>query len=240
MFDGFQQQSDQHSRKRFAVSTGVSAVICVLFAGGVLAMAARPREAPTKKPVKVTFYRALPKPEIKPPTPKPTSPPPKQKPRKEKRASRSGGRSVVPEKLPDQALAEADEGAFASSEISTDDILNTKVGGGVPEPPQPPQKGRDTPIYISDNAIPPRPQGGNRMPAYPEQQRKRGVENLVVFKVVIDKTGAVTQIRALKGDEPFLGIARAAVSTWRYNPATVDGEPRAVYRIIKIPFKLRG
>ena len=243
MFDGFQQQTDKHSRRRFAASTALSAVLCLVVTGAVVALAARPHEKPKKDPVKVTFYRALPAPEVKPPAPKPS--PPKPRPKRKMRKRRSRGQTTspdIPVDIPEEALAEGDESQFEAGEITTEDILGTKVGSGDAEMPPPPPAGktREQPIYIPDNADPPRPHDTNRVPVYPEEQRRNGIEDVVVFKVVINEHGAVTDILVLKGDEPFLSAARTAVSTWRYRPATVDGEPRAVYRIIKIPFKLRG
>ena len=39
---------------------------------------------------------------------------------------------------------------------------------------------------------------------------------------------------------PFVAAALAAVRTWHYSPALVDGQATAVFRIVKIPFRLRG
>jgi protein TonB len=36
-----------------------------------------------------------------------------------------------------------------------------------------------------------------------------------------------------------VGAAVAAVKSWRYAPALVSGQPTAVFRIVKIPFRLK-
>ena len=58
----------------------------------------------------------------------------------------------------------------------------------------------------------------------------------VILKIVISETGKVTKLDVMKGEEPFVSAAVAAVKTWTYKPATVDGAPIAVFKIVKIDF----
>ncbi len=44
----------------------------------------------------------------------------------------------------------------------------------------------------------------------------------------------------MRGEEPFVTAAVAVVKTWRYRPALVDGQPTAVFRIVKVPFRIRS
>ena len=45
-------------------------------------------------------------------------------------------------------------------------------------------------------------------------------------------------VQVMRGEEPFVAAALAAVKHWKYTPAQYKGQPIAVYRIIQIPFKL--
>jgi TonB family protein len=60
----------------------------------------------------------------------------------------------------------------------------------------------------------------------------------VILKVVVTESGKVTNIQVMRGDPPFVEAAIAAVKTWTFEPARLDGKTIAVYRILKIPFRL--
>ncbi|HKA87534.1 MAG TPA: TonB family protein [Haliangiales bacterium] len=106
------------------------------------------------------------------------------------------------------------------------------------DPPRPePPSG---PIDLPEAATPPRPDAGNRPPDFPEAARQRALEGDVVLKLVIDRSGAVSHLEVLRGQEPFAAAAREAVARWRYAPAMLDGRPIAVFKIVKIPFRLSG
>lgn len=81
---------------------------------------------------------------------------------------------------------------------------------------------------------------GNALPAYPEAARKKGLQGDVILKVRIDATGLVIAVELIRGDEPFASVAIAAVRTWRYRPALIDGKPVAYARRVQIPFRIRG
>jgi protein TonB len=76
-------------------------------------------------------------------------------------------------------------------------------------------------------------------PRYPAAARAKGREGQVILKIVVSETGRVTRVQVLRGDEPFASAAVAAVKLWRYRPARVDGQATAVFRIVKVPFRLR-
>jgi protein TonB len=56
--------------------------------------------------------------------------------------------------------------------------------------------------------------------------------------VIIDEDGKVVQVQKMRGDEPFVAAATAAVKTWRYHPAMQSGKKLKVFRLVKIPFQL--
>jgi protein TonB len=110
-----------------------------------------------------------------------------------------------------------------------------------PPPPPPPRKvaKKRVPTILADDATPPRPRGSNRQPAYPEEARKKGIEGMVEIEIVIDESGNVQIRRVRSGAEPFVAAALAAIQTWRYEPATRDGQTIPVHRVVRVPFRLK-
>lgn len=62
-------------------------------------------------------------------------------------------------------------------------------------------------------------------PPYPDAARRMGIAGRVVMKASISKTGAVTSVQWLSGNEMFRDTTVAAVKQWRYKPATLNGQP---------------
>lgn len=93
-------------------------------------------------------------------------------------------------------------------------------------------------VALPEDADPPMPAGSNAKPDYPQEARAGGRTGTVVLKVVILADGSVADVQVLRGEEPFVAAALAAVKTWKYTPAQYKGRPITVYRIIQIPFKL--
>jgi TonB family protein len=106
-------------------------------------------------------------------------------------------------------------------------------------PPAPRKPSPSVPIALPEDADPPEPDPDNRQPEYPEEARSAGREGVVILKVVVSERGEVTRVDVLKGEQPFVRAAVDAVREWRYEPARIDGEARAVFRIIRVPFRLR-
>ncbi|MFV2072946.1 MAG: energy transducer TonB [Thermoanaerobaculales bacterium] len=77
-------------------------------------------------------------------------------------------------------------------------------------------------------------------PLYPEEARQARVQGAVILQTVIDKQGKVTNVRVLKGLSSGLTEAAVdAVSQWRFNPATLNGEPVAVYYLVTVSFSVQ-
>lgn len=246
MFEGFEAGADRQARRRFAASGGVSLALYAAIAIGIIAIASRPREKKPPPPVKVTFHKPQKHVKAKPPPP----PPPAPHPRKRTAARKaSSGPAPAPKAMPEGALAEGNASDFhagASSAIDWGAELGTGsgLGGSGAEShraaPPPPPKVKSAGVGLPPGAIPPRPAGDNSIPAYPAEMRKKGVEGLVVLRVLVDADGQVADIRVVAGKEPFLSAAIEVVRSWRYEPAKVDGKPTPVHRIIRVPFKLRA
>ena len=100
--------------------------------------------------------------------------------------------------------------------------------------------GRAQPINLPETGTPPEPLAANLIPEYPADARSKGLEGLVILKGVVEADGRVTGLKVMRGDEPFASAAMAAVRTWRFKPAVVSGQPTAVFRIFKVPFRLKS
>ena len=78
-------------------------------------------------------------------------------------------------------------------------------------------------------------------PAYTEVARQHRVMGVVIVEAVIDEQGCVTDSKILKGLPYGLdGAALAAVQDWAFLPATVLGQPIAVYFVLTLNFQLQG
>jgi protein TonB len=250
MFGGFEEQKDAQAGKRWFASAGTSLVIFVLGAIALVILAkqtsASPQEAPS---IDVTFHaEEAPEPEKAPPPPPP--PPPTTEKKKAKRPGKVAPvqPSAIPEARPDEAEpgervdATALQEEFGDGEVGTE--LPTASAPPPPPPPPPPAAALDVKIpdpvsEVDPGVKPPRAAAGNAMPVYPEKMRHKGVEAEVIIKIKISAKGEVIAAEVIRGDEPFASAALAAVKTWRYEPATVDGRPAPFVRLVKLPFRLK-
>lgn len=248
MFEGFQPGSDSAGRRRVAASSAISLVVCAALVVAALVLARGSRAAKKPPPVHVVFKR--PPPVVTPPPPPPPPSPPRPAPRPRRvAAAASSGPPAAPARIPDGVLAEGDAADFRVGGVAS---IEWGAGPGGPggalggvavtppaPPPPPPPRIASTRAGLPPGAVPPRPSPGNRIPSYPDEMRRRGVESLVVLRVLIDADGRVSDIEPVEGEEPFLSAAREVVRTWRYQPAVVNGRPTAARRIIRVPFRLR-
>ncbi|MEM7584367.1 MAG: TonB family protein [Acidobacteriota bacterium] len=77
-------------------------------------------------------------------------------------------------------------------------------------------------------------------PRYSEDARRGRIQGVVILEAIIDAMGNVSQVKALK---PLpLGLTESAIETvkqWQFKPATLEGEPVAVYLNLLINFSLQ-
>ena len=84
---------------------------------------------------------------------------------------------------------------------------------------------------------------GMRAAAYPADARAQGIEGFVVVRYDVSVDGRVINARVVRADPPdvFDDAALSSVRSWRFNPALVDGVPRATQDVeSKVTFKLDG
>ena len=93
-------------------------------------------------------------------------------------------------------------------------------------------------VDFDADLVPPQPKATNQPPEYPREMRHEGRVGSVTLRVLIDARGRVAEVVRLAGDEPFVTAAIESVRTWRYDPATRNGEPLAAFRLVKFEFRL--
>jgi TonB family protein len=75
-------------------------------------------------------------------------------------------------------------------------------------------------------------------PAYPLELMHHNVQGTVTLYAVIHSDGSVGEVRVLRGvDERLDEYARAALSRWRFQPATKNGTAVALEAVVRIPFR---
>ncbi len=79
---------------------------------------------------------------------------------------------------------------------------------------------------------------GERVQRFPLQARKAGIQGTVILEAVVDEEGCVRHPKVLKGVPGLDGAALAAVRSWTFQPATLNGKVAAVYYVLSVPFKL--
>jgi len=248
MFDAFETSRDLKAGRRMTAAAGAALAITALLLVGAKAISATGPLLQTKKSVDVSFRPPPPPP---PPAkienaPKPKPPPP---PKVVVEAPPAPAPMVAPVEVPKQPLPEAEKPTVAAIKVEVGGTGSGVVpaSGGPPpaEPPEEPespapQVAASGPMNLPEDADPPEADEDNATPEYPEAARTAGQESVVILKVVIEKDGRVGRVQVMKGEEPFIAAALSAVKSWHYSPAQLEGQPIAVYRIVKIPFRLRS
>ena len=77
-------------------------------------------------------------------------------------------------------------------------------------------------------------------PKYPEAARRASQSGEVVLRVVVEANGTIGKIDVLTPGPFGMGEAAVeAVKKWVYRPARVNGQPVAVWKVIRVKFTLR-
>jgi protein TonB len=75
-------------------------------------------------------------------------------------------------------------------------------------------------------------------PAYPTNALALRLEGAVELLATISKTGDITHVKVLSGDQQLTRAATDAVKQWKYKPYLLNGEPVEIQTQITINFKL--
>lgn len=163
-------------------------------------------------------------------TPPPLPPPP------------SRGHEVPPRRIPlPDVSPETLVLPVAEPRLSREPIeLSTDVAYLVPTVPESPPTPATYDETIRGLTLPlPRP--GRPEVRYPRMAVVARVPARVVLRAVITTEGVVDSIEVLQAPDPDLGFVEAAVeavSSWVYDPGTLDGRPVAVSMTVVVDFSL--
>jgi periplasmic protein TonB len=240
---------DPERSKRLAVGYAGAVALCALLALGASAIRGQaPRAEEDTIEVKLATTAAAPKPAAPPPPPPPAEaePPKPAPPGPRKRAP-----APPPTAIPKEAPPEADPSTAKAVHAPGDDSREPGSPDGAPfgtgtaspaptapPPPPPPAPPRPLgPIQLPENATPP-VAISNPQPIYPEEARGK-IEATVVVKFVVTETGDVSNVVIVKGHPLFDAAVLAAIRAWRFRPALFEGRPIPVFRVVRIPFKIK-
>jgi len=238
MFEEFEKGSHTKEQKRFGASLAASALICSVSFGGLVAASAAARSVVQEEDLLQVEF-ALPEEAPPPPPPAPAELAPRPKPKP------STDVLAPPDEIPDERPEESD-GPLAEAPVVQEAPVAAPEPPPAPAvveaPPPPPRpKAPSGPVQLPEQATPPVAMAGNTPPEYPEEARKTGVQAVVIAKITIREDGTVSNVDILRGPDIFHAPVKAALMTWRYEPARLpDGTAISVFRIVQLPFKLEN
>jgi len=110
---------------------------------------------------------------------------------------------------------------------------------GTPNPPSPPLANRPAPTRVRVS------QGVMKSlilkkvdPKYPKEARNQHIEGAVIMGIVIGKTGDVSELRVISGNELLVPSAVEAAKQWKYRPYLFNGQPVEIESQITINYQL--
>jgi len=246
VFESFQPAAADTARRRRLAASIVTAVFAYSAAAGAAILLGRGGVIDQEQMLDVTFEKQLPK-DVAPPPPPP--PPPKKIEKKAAPVATPTPQVLVPKAVPTEALPESDVAVAKSEYVPPEEGIGGSAQQAaavaapastptVPKPVAPAAPRALLPVNLPEEATPPVESPNNVRPEYPESARRAGTEGLVILKIVVTETGRVGNIQVMKGEPPFVEAALAVVKTYTFQPAMLAGRPIAVFRIIKVPFRL--
>ncbi|HXY10475.1 MAG TPA: energy transducer TonB, partial [Terriglobales bacterium] len=76
-------------------------------------------------------------------------------------------------------------------------------------------------------------------PSYPEKAREKRKEGIVTLGLTVNKDGSVSGVHVVKGvDKDIDQAAVEAVSQWKFDPGTYQGNPVDVELAVEVNFRL--
>lgn len=199
-----------------------------------------PEAIPAAKPVAPADSQAKPEPQpvdvahVVAPKAKPTPPTPEKAapenptPEKVEQVAVAGAKAVSPAPTPAPAPQTATEAASLGPARTKAASTAPRAAAGQAAAPTPPS-------YRIGAA-------GNPAPRYPLSARRRGWQGRVVVEAVVDRTGAVIEIKIAESSGHRVLDRRAldTVRDWRFRPASRAGQ--AIAGTVKVPivFRLKG
>lgn len=238
-------QTERVRRKRLTVGYAVGAGVMALLLS-VVTYSAHGRVFEEDDTIDVSLASAPPVSPLQEPEVAPTPPPPpvskaKARPRK------ASANLSTPKQVPDGVPDEADPSRSRGTSGDLDDLFQGENAAPRAQAPQ---------VKVAEKlrpAAPPPPLVESELgravppvalrqpaPAYPEEARKAGVEGTVIVRFVVAPSGEVTKVKILKGHPLLNPAALEAVRAWRFQAGTYEGQPVAMWRSARFPFRLTG
>jgi len=249
------------SRKLFYESLPVSIGLHALVGLALVASALWTIEFPTQTPPLLALYTLAAEPTPPPPPPPPPAP---------KRVATQQpvqvvkmpdvAPTIIPEEIPmvvptstlptpvdlgpvamgvEGGIEGGVEGGVVGGELGGEEggSVGGVIGGTVGATLAPP----DTVVVRRDAPLPMAPMS-MVFPAYPEEARVRGREDVVVVRYIIGKNGRVREVTVLDHPEhpEFEKVTVKAIRNWRFKPYKVDGVPQEVIHELTVFFKLNA
>ena len=139
---------------------------------------------------------------------------------------------------PSASDATTDPNASSGPSIPGDGPGPPGDGPGPPGPVSPAGPIDDAPISVNGSVVKPELIPETKVqPRYTEIARKAHLQGMVVLEAIIDERGNVVNVRLLRGLPMGLSEeAIAAVSQWKFKPATLAGRPVKVYFSLRVDF----
>ncbi len=217
------QEEDRFEKKSLRASIAVAVFIHLVLLAVTFPTVTQ--ELDFEKPEAKVFVMTTPRFERQPPPP-----------------TRAPPRTVRKVAMPDETPHEPEVPRFESIEPSFEVAqVNAGLVLGIPDaPPEPlseePQS--DEPIFVGGQVAPP-----ERVhyvePRYPEIARVTRTHGIAIVQATVDKQGDVVDVKIIKDLAMGLGDAAAeAVAQWKFEPATLNGKPVAVYYSLTVRFAL--
>jgi periplasmic protein TonB len=111
-------------------------------------------------------------------------------------------------------------------------------GTGTAVPPPPPQPQPTKRLVRAGSLLRPPRQTLSIDPEYPALALQTHISGSVVVDAVIDERGNVVQVRAVSGHPLLIAAALRAVSQWKYEPTSLNGQPVSVELQVQVHFHL--
>jgi TonB family protein len=105
------------------------------------------------------------------------------------------------------------------------------------EAPPPVAKAPTGPVRVGGDIREPR-KIKNVNPVYPDLARRARVQGIVILECTISESGAVTDVRVLRGQAMLDQAAIDAVRKWVYEPTLLNGAPVPVVMTVTVNFRL--
>lgn len=97
----------------------------------------------------------------------------------------------------------------------------------------------EKPVMLGSESLEPPTVVEDTPPLYSENAFEQGIQGRVVLRVIIRKDGSMGPIRIHRSLDPDLDRAAVrAVSNWKFEPATIDGDPINVLADIEVDFEI--